>query len=54
MYPLSTLGIEIKLIFALWAAVFEICANLQNCHNYACNLEIEKRSQSCICTLCLP
>ena len=47
--------VEIKLIFALRAAVFEIRTNFQNFHYiWAWNLEFEERSQSCICTLFLP
>ncbi len=48
-------GVEIKLIFALRAPVFEIQADFQNFHYiWPCNLEFEARSQSCICTLFLP
>ncbi len=54
MYSLSTPRVEIKLNFALRTAVFEIRANLQNFHIWACNLEFEERSQGCIRTLFLP
>ena len=51
LYPLSTTGVEIKLIFAVRAAVFEIQADFPNFHYiWAWNLEFEERSQSCICT----
>ncbi len=32
IFSISTSGVEIKLIFALRAAVSEIQANFQNCH----------------------
>ena len=53
MHSVSTTGVEIKLIFALRAAVFEIRANFQNFHIWVWNLEFEEMSQSCICTLFL-
>ncbi len=33
---------------------FEILADFLNFHIWACNLEFEERTQSCICTLFLP
>ena len=47
MYSLPAQGVEIKLIFALRAAIFEIRANFQNFHIWAWNMEFEDRSQSC-------
>ncbi len=47
-------GVEIKLIFALLAAIFKIRAYFQNFHIWAWNLEFEDRSQSCIYTLLKP
>ena len=43
-------GVEIELIFALWAAVSEI----QNCHIWAWNLAFGQSSRSCTYTLFLP
>ena len=39
-------GVEIELIFALWAAVSERRADFQNCHIWAWNLAIGQRSSS--------
>ncbi len=42
MDPLYPHGVEIQLIFALWAAVSEIRSDFQSCHIWAWNLECEK------------
>ncbi len=47
-------GMEIELIFALRAAVFEIWAYFQNCYIWAWNLEFEKSAGSCIWTSFYP
>ncbi len=47
-------GVEIKLIFTLWAAVSELLADFQHCHICAWNLAIRKSSRSCTYTLFLP
>ncbi len=36
-------GIEIELIFTLWAAVSNILTDIPNCHIWAWNLEFEKK-----------
>ena len=50
---LYTQGVEIELIFALRAAVFEIQANFPNCHTWAWNLVTDKRFRSSTYTLFL-
>ncbi len=40
IYSISTSGVEIELIFTLWAAVSEIRAHFKNCHIWAWNLAI--------------
>ena len=47
-------GFEIELIFALWAAVFEIRAYIQNSHIWAWNLAIGQSSRTCTFGLFLP
>ena len=47
-------GVEIELIFALWAAFHEIQADFQTCHIWAWNLAIGQSSRSCTYTLFLP
>ncbi len=47
-------GGELRLIFALRAAVFAIQAYFQNCHIWAWNLVIGRSSRSCTYTLFLP
>ena len=47
---LSTLGIEIELIFVLRAAVFETLADFQNFHIWAWNLAIAQSFRSCTYT----
>ncbi len=54
IYSLSTPGVEIELIFALWAAIFETWDDFQNFNIWAWNLEFEDGPQSCICTLSTP
>ena len=49
-----TQDVEIKHIFALWAAVSEIMAGFQNCHIWAWNLGSGQSSRSCTYTLFLP
>ena len=41
-------GVKLKLIVALWTAIFEIRANFQTLHIWAWNLDFEDGSQSCI------
>ena len=52
--PILSQRVEIKLIFPVWAAVFEIRADFQNFHIWTWNLKFEGRCQSWICTLFLP
>ncbi len=47
-------GVEIELLFALWAAVSEIWAHFQTCHIWAWNLAIGQSSRSCTYTFFLP
>ncbi len=54
MYTLSTSGVEIELIFALRAVVFEIRADFQNSHIWAWNLANSQSSRRCTYTLFLP
>ncbi len=56
IYSLSTPveGVDIELIFALWAAVSEIRANVQNCHIWAWNVASRQISRSCTYALFLP
>ena len=43
-------GIEIELIFALWAMISEIRTDFQNCHIWAWNLAISQSFRSCTYT----
>ena len=54
LYSISTSGVEIKLIFTLWAAFSEIRADLQTCHIWAWNLAIGQSARSRTYTLFLP
>ncbi len=54
MYSVLPQWIEIKLIFTLHTAVFEIRADFQKFYIWAWSLKFEERFQSCICTLFLP
>ncbi len=47
-------GVEMELIFTLWAAVSKIRADFQNYHIWAWNLEFEKSARSFIWTLLYP
>ncbi len=48
IFSISTSGVKIELIFTLhvWAAVFEIHADFQNCHIWAGNLVIGQSARS--------
>ncbi len=54
MYSLLPQGVEIKLMFALRKAMFEIQAAFQNFQICAWNFEFKERSQYCVCTPFLP
>ncbi len=54
IYSISTSGVEIELIFTLWAAVSQIYADFQNCHIWAWNFVIGQNARSRIYTLSTP
>ena len=44
-------GVQIELIFALWAAVSDTQADFQNCHIWACHLAIGQSARCCTYTV---